>query len=164
MTVTYFLDLGKSLARTRLRKTRLSQSAYFSFCWFCWFWGGGGGVDWVIECCNTCHWEWQSISLIMRSMGREVQDPLIDWMEERRRTKDSGHLNQLIVEQYGWSHFFQERCKYFHCRCSMSKAPCGGQGNKCVLPLRFFVYKPSSWSSHACNLPIGRFNSSQLWI
>ena len=35
--------------------------------------------------------------------------PLMAWMEERRREKDRRHLSQLIVEQYGWSHFAARR-------------------------------------------------------
>ena len=31
-------------------------------------------------------------------------EPLIQWMEERRRQKDREHLSQAMVVLYGWSH------------------------------------------------------------
>ena len=32
------------------------------------------------------------------------QEPLIQWMEERRRQKDREYLSQAMVVLYGWSH------------------------------------------------------------
>ena len=77
-------------------------------------------------------------------------------MEERRREKDRRHLSQLIVEQYGWSHFAARRVasRLYVEFAASPKPPVEDitRGVKKSVRLQgFFARRPSSLSSHACD-------------